>query len=110
VDDIVAVALVTASGDRRFILTWGRVQANVDPEPLEQLVLRHSSKFGVEATEAQVCFTLQEASTEPYFYECLFAMARKAIPEDRHAWKRDTDLRMQDGYELYYCGAPPAPD
>lgn len=110
VEDIVAVELTTASGARRYVLTWGRVQSNVDPEPLAQLVLRFASKFGVKAVGARVCFSLHEARDAPYFYEGLFDFARTPVPEDLRAWKRDIDARMQQGYELYYCGAPEGPD
>ncbi|MGZ6897309.1 MAG: hypothetical protein ACXVJZ_07715 [Acidimicrobiia bacterium] len=108
-DDIVAVELQLPSGERRYVLTWGRVHHNVDPRPLEALVLRKASKFGLgDAVSATVCWSLQDASSETYFYECLAELtAQWAEPrDDWTTWKAEGAARMEDGYELFYLGEP----
>ncbi len=73
VEDVVAVAVDVDDGTTRFFITWGRIQSTVDPQPLEELVLRHAAGFDLGGTpvRARLCDTLQEARNEPYFFEAL---------------------------------------
>ena len=109
-DQIVAVAVELADRSKRFYLTWGRIQHAVDPEPLEQLVLKHCSgdDLGGEPINARVCLTLQEAVHAPYFYEGFFSFCQDPLPsEDEYeAWRARMNQRMQQGEELYYLGNP----
>lgn len=107
-EDIVAVALELESGSRLYVLTWGRIQDPVDPAPLEQLVFEQSVNrvFGEKLIRARLCRSLQEASQEPFFYECFFSMCQKKIPfgDDYPQWRKEIDDRMRSGKELYYLG------
>jgi hypothetical protein len=107
---IVAVAVSLENRQRRYFLTWGRIQDVVDGAPLEAIVLKHASKFalGGTARSARVCLTLREAARQPYFYECFFEMAQRRIPSGKGfaAWKRAVDRRMRRGMELYFLGKP----
>ena len=109
-EDIVAVAVHLGNGQKRYFLTWGRIQSSVACEPLEALVLKHAQGFdlGGVPKKARVCDTLQEASRQPYFYEGLFAMSQKGIPIGKGypAWKKKIDQLMKRGKELYYLGKP----
>lgn len=108
-EELIAVRLTLASGEQRFVVTWGRNQDAVDPGPVEQIVLERSSGFslGSEAVRAEVCATLQEARDQPYFFEALFDFSHRRIPDDGHeAWRSEIDRRMRAGKELYYLGRP----
>lgn len=64
VDDIVAVEVVLVGGSKRYFLTFGRIQHNVDPAPLTALVLGIANTFplGGEPVAANVCATIREAA------------------------------------------------
>jgi hypothetical protein len=108
-EDIVAVEVELENGQRRYFLTWGRIQHAVEPAFLEQLVLEQSSRFslGGKAVRARLCLSLQDAAREPYFYENFFSMCQKKIPfgeETYWVWKKEIDEKMKSGKELYYLG------
>ncbi len=107
-EDIVAVEVELENGQRRYFLTWGRIQDVVDPEPLEQLVLEQSTGFdlGGAAVSARLCLSLQEASREPYFYEYFFTMCQQKIPFGNRydPWRKQMNKKMKQGKELYYLG------
>lgn len=107
-EDIVAVAVELRNGQKRYFMTWGRSQEAVACGPLEAIVLHHATRFdlGGLPKRARVCATLQEASRQPYFFECFFAMSRKRIPSrnGHAAWKKSIDKLMRRGKELYYLG------
>jgi hypothetical protein len=110
VEDVVAVAIVLASGERRHVITWGRIQDAVDPAPLQALVLRHASRFalGGDAVAAEVCPSLQSARDEPYFFEALVRFGMRSIPfgDGYDDWRDEVAERMEQGKELYYLGRP----
>ena len=105
-DEVVAVALELSSGERRYVITWGRIQATVDTEPLEALVLHHAGSLdlGGVAVSAHVCDSLQEARGERYFYEALVEFAREGRADDWEAWRKRVEEEMADGRHLYYLG------
>jgi hypothetical protein len=109
-DHLVAIAVELEGGATRFYMTWGRIQRAVDPEPLEQLVLRYCMRndLGGNPLKARMCRTLQEASHAPYFYEALFSFSQTHIPfgERYQTWRSELNERMQRGEELYYLGNP----
>lgn len=109
-EDIVAIAVELEDGNKRFFLTWGRIQDGVDPTSLELLVLKHSSRFslGGKPIKASLCESLQEAAHEPYFFEAFFKMCQKTIPFGDHydVWRTEMNEKMQAGKELYYLGNP----
>jgi hypothetical protein len=109
-EDIVAVRVDLEDGAHRFFLTWGRIQDIVDPEPLERLIFDHCKSFdlGGIPKKACVCYTLQEAVSAPYFYECFFTMVQQRIPSGKKytKWLKQMDKKMRVGQELYYLGNP----
>lgn len=82
VEDIVAVEVRLADGQRRYFLTWGRIQDPVDPRPLAEAVLRNSSAFALDGVpvSASVLHDLRAAATAPHFLECFFQMCQRPIP------------------------------
>jgi hypothetical protein len=61
---------------------------------------------------ATVCDSLQEASRERYFYECLTAMQQvmPASGAEFWLWADRVSKAVLRGEELYYCGLPKPPD
>lgn len=112
-EDIVAVRLNLDNGDARYFLTWGRLPEAVDPAPLERLVLNAATRFSLGGTpvSAQLCATLQEAASEPYFFENFFKMCQRRIPfgPEYKAWAAETLQRLEAGKELYYLGRKASP-
>jgi len=111
-EDIIAVEVKLGSGGVRYFLTWGRVQDTVDPTPVEELVLRESSRFDLrgKAVSARLCRSLQEAASQPYFFESFFAMCRVStvFGPDYEDWRSRTNRAMLDGSELYFLGVADA--
>jgi hypothetical protein len=114
-ENVIAIRAKTDQGQARYWLTWGRLFDAVDPEPMIAAVrphLRWSDRHG-EIVEITVCRSLQEASTQPYFYEGLFWLGQTHIPpgDGYEDWKRTKRDRLADGRELFYLGDPgPSPD
>jgi len=108
VDDVVAVAVTLESGERRYFMTWGRIQDKVDPEPLEALILEHASRvdLGGTASSAEVCSSLAAAAAEPYFHEALLSFAWSPIPfgEGYQEWRMEREAAMREGRDIYYLG------
>jgi hypothetical protein len=107
-EEIVAVAVALANGQKRYFLTWGRIQDSVDTKPLEDLILTHAVAYdlGGRPTKAYVCESLQAAAGEPYFYEGLcYLIARRGAPNISEA-KRNSRLSklMKQGKGFYYLG------
>jgi hypothetical protein len=79
--DVIAVAVRLDNGCRYFT-TWGRVHDPVDPDPIAHVVLRNAHRYDLGGTpvSAEVCWSLQEASDEPYFHEALVEFASEREP------------------------------
>ena len=107
-EDIVAVAVTTDLGRVCYFLTWGRIQDAVDPGPVEEIVLRVAASHRTPGrpVSAEMCFSLQEASSAPYFYEYFLGFCQKRIPFGRsyRRWRRTMDRRMRDGHEIASVG------
>jgi hypothetical protein len=107
----VAIAVELDDGSERFFLTWGRIQDSVDPKMIEELVLKASERFNLswKPRASRLCFTLQEASNAPYFYECFFTMCQTLIPlgqQTYEPWRQKMNDEMQKGRQLWYLGQP----
>jgi hypothetical protein len=107
-EDIVAVEVKLTTGERRHFLTWGRIQDNVDPAPLAELVLKRANHFAIdgEPASARVLWSLHPATEAPYFYEYFFGMSQERIPyDDSHeAWRKKIAEEMETGKWIYYLG------
>lgn len=108
-DDYVAVCVKLKRGGSRFFLTFGRLFDVVDGTELESLVLKHAAQFalGGEPVKAEVCYSLNDASSAPYFYEALLVLIRYGPPPDARkwkTWKRVMTESIRNGNMLMYCG------
>jgi hypothetical protein len=115
-EDVVAVEVQLVGGGSRYVITWGRIQDEVDPTQLEALVLAHSRRLdlGGTAERARVCFSLREAAdsgSAPYFYEGLLDFAHRPIPfgAGYEHWRAERAAAMAADREIYYCGKPNEP-
>ena len=112
VDSIIAVRVRLDSGADRYFLTWGDLGANrCWPGDVERAVLRASVGYALGGTpvDARVCDTLQAASGERYFYECLVALQQQmpaAAGKKFTAWTNKITAAVLRGEELYYLGTP----
>lgn len=107
-DNVAAVALKLSDGGTRYFLVY---EIDLDAGTVEAAVLKAAkrSDFGGPPLEATVCTTLQEASGEPYFFECLFEMTRDAVPPSswKYArWKRRVARDIDEGRGLWFLGRP----
>lgn len=107
-DDIVAVEVTTDTGAVTYFLTWGRIQDQVDTEPLESLVMSVVGKFATPGAgvSARVCDSLQEASSAPYFFEHYFGFCQQLIPfgDGYDRWRSKMDELMRAGKEIAGVG------
>jgi hypothetical protein len=112
VEEIIAVRVRLDTGADRYFLTWGRLGANRPwPGDIERAVLKAAAHFSLGGTpmDAYVCDTLQEASGERYFYECLFDIQRRMPAESKKkftAWADKMTTAVLRGEELSYLGRP----
>jgi hypothetical protein len=108
VEDIVAVEVRLADGQRRHFLTWGRVQDTVDPKPLAEVVLRNAHRFslGGDPASARVLRDLRPAASAPYFSECFFQMCQRPIPygPEYERWRERVAAEQEEGNALWYLG------
>jgi hypothetical protein len=107
VEDIVAIKVVGQSGRKHFFLTWGRIFDSIDGKPLLAAVRPNLRQWGVYKTRSlQVCCSLQEAASEPYFYEALFMMAQERIPfgPKYKSWQSRKRKEIRKGKEIWYLG------
>ena len=94
-------------------MTWGRIFDAVDPARTEALVLRYASgcSLGGQAMSAEMCWSLQDARDETYFYEAVANYAaqlagRPTDPAGRARWTEGRAAAMEQGREIYYLGLP----
>ena len=108
VEDLVAVEVELDNGEKRYFVTWGRVQDEVDPSPLEALVIRFAARCVQRpVVGARVCL-LREAHAGPYLLEALFEFSRKRPPRKGkyERWRREMARRMEAGNDIYFLGNP----
>ena len=114
-DSIIAIRVTLESSEQRYFLTWGDLGPHRPwPGDIERTVLADSLRWdlGGVPVDARKCDSLQEASGERYFFECLTSMqgqmprtARSFAP-----WADKMTAAVERGEQLYYCGRPKGPD
>jgi len=112
VDSIIAVRVTLGSGENRYFLTWGDLGSNrAWPGDIERAVLTASARWAVGGTPvaARVCDSLQDASGERYFYECLIRMQQEmpaATGRKFATWADVMTAAVLRGEELHFLGVP----
>lgn len=89
------------------MITWGRIFDAVDAASLLEAVTPHLSQFGLrDYSDVFLCYSLAEASDQPYFYEALFNFSRQEIPfgEGYEAWREEKRRKILSGKDIYYLG------
>ena len=86
----------------------------MDYDAVEAVVLKavKQSDYGGTPLTATVCKTLHDASSQPYFFEALFDMARDAVSPGTRGygrWRRRIAREMSDGREIWFLGHPTQP-
>ncbi len=109
-DDIVAVRAETDAGQVGFWLTWARVFDAIDPDPMIAAIrphLRLVDQRG-ELAQVRVCLSLQEAASQPYFYEGMWSLGQTKIPfaSGYEEWKAEKRMLLSEGRDLCYLGDP----
>jgi hypothetical protein len=116
VDAIIAVRVRLESGADRYFLTWGELGSNRPwPGDIGRAVLASSLQWATGGTPvaARVCDSLQAASGERYFYECLSRMQQlMPAPASRkfRTWADAMTEAVLRGEQLYFLGIPEAQD
>ncbi len=107
-EQLIAVAVDLESAERCYFLTVSA--AGDDDQAIVDLVLAHSRKFalGARITRTEVCYSLQDAANEPYFYECLSALSIQLAKhfDSRMGWSASCKADARAGKLLLYCGNP----
>src|SRR4051794_40568814 len=104
-EDIVAIKAVDKSGKKHFFLTWGRTFDRVDPEPLLAAVRPNLPQWGLHHVRSlELCYSLQDASSAPYFYEAFFMMSQERIPfgPKYKSWQAAKRKRISTGKNIWY--------
>ena len=103
-----AVEVRLADGQRRYFLTWGRIQDQTDPRPLAEIVLRNAraSALHGDPVSARVLWDLRPAVSAPYFRECFFQMCQRPIPygSGYEPWRERIAAEQEEGKSLWYLG------
>ena len=89
------------------LITWGRIFRSVDESKLLEVIKNNLSQFGItEPYSVEVCYTLQEVSSFPYFYEALFDFSQRIIPDGKKykPWQRKMAKALLQGEEIYFLG------
>ena len=106
--DIVAVEVRLVSGERRYFLTWGRIQDSVDPGPVAAVVLRNAHRFAIdgEPESARLLWTLHPAVDTPGFWDAFFDMCQPGKVGTRRfsRWRKKIAELQEQGKEIWYLG------
>ncbi len=106
-----AVRVFLDTGEARYFLTWGRIYDPVDSSKTAEVVLAFAKNcsLGGGPIASEICYSLQEASNEEYFYESLFDMAISRGPKfgiNYEKWVEAKRVNMESGRDIWYLGKP----
>ena len=88
-------------------MTWGRLFDAVDPDSLLDAVKPHLRQFELQNfSDIFLCYTLSEASDQPYFYGSLFNFSRNAMPHIKgyKKWCKEKKRNILGGKDISYLG------
>ena len=104
----VAIEVTTDQRKSYFFLTWGLIQDEVDPGPLEELAVLAAEHFSLvgRPVKARICLSLKEAAKQQYFFEALLTFAQERIPsgDEHEEWRLRKRRAMAEGREFYFLG------
>lgn len=88
-------------------LTWGRVFGRTESEKLLNIIKTHLDTFNIHNLDTiEICATLQDVATYPYFYENFFMLCQEKIPFGAHykQWQEEKRKAIIEGKEIYFLG------
>lgn len=103
-EDLIAISVTLATGGTRYFMSFGKSFWRKSLNEICGIVLREAQGFalGGEPVSAQPCYSLQDASHSPYFFEqYAYLVARLAQGDDDRIHDE-----LMDGQHLYYLGKP----
>ena len=106
-EDLVAIRVTHEDGSLHYLMTWGRIFDVVDEAALLDAVTPHLSMFGLgKFSDIFICYSLSEASDQPYFYEGLFNFSTQGIPFGKgyKKWRKEKKRNILGGKDIYYLG------
>ena len=106
-EDIISIKVVINGSQKKFFLTWGRIFSPLDEEYIIEIMKKYLPNFGIRYyKEISICESLQECSSERYFFENLFIMSQEKIPfgVKYKQWKISMAKKMKQGKEIYFLG------
>ena len=106
-EDIVGIKFEDKKMGEGAFLTWGRLFDEVDESELLDLIKKHLPNWNINNLESiEVCYSLQEVSDQPYFYECLIKFIQEPIPYGAKykAWKKKKKKALLEGKDIYFMG------
>ncbi len=118
-EDFIAVAVRHTNGQVNYFLTLGKFWWQLELKEIAAAVLARTSGFALdgEPHSAEVCYSLTEASSSPYFFEHLLALARIPLPDYGRMSREEAECAAEaihaevlEGSHLYFCGSQQAFD
>ncbi len=110
-DNYIAVCVELENKQHRYFLTFGRIFDPVNGDKLCEIILHYASRYALGGVpkKAQICYSLNDASHAPYFYECLMQLYEFKCPVDKRKmkkWKSEMKKMILKGEMIMYCGDP----
>lgn len=105
-DDIVAIKVIDKKYGEGGFITWGRLFHIIDDKELLDVIKKHYSRWGNDLESIELCYSLNEISHIPYFYEALIRIIQEPIPfgPKYGAWVRKKQKALLEGKEIYFAG------
>ena len=106
-EPLLAIALKFSSGEMNFFLTLGKPFHRRRLDEMAKWIFERSNNFALDGDpqEAEVCYSLLDASQEPYFFEAVVSLGdvikQVKTKKDWERIKRECDK----GHHLYFLGS-----
>lgn len=105
--DIVAIKVQDKKYGEGGFITWGRLYHAINDKELLEVIKKHYSRWGSDLESIELCYSLQEISHLPYFYESLIRFTPEfPIPsgEEYKIWAKQKKSSLDKGHEISFCG------
>lgn len=106
-EPVVAVAVRLANGRVNYFLTLGKQFHRRRLWEIAMWVLEKCDAFCLDGTplEAEICYSLHDASTEPYFYEQYLQLIMTVASTQSDADRVRVRAELEKGNHLYFLGS-----
>jgi hypothetical protein len=103
---VLAVAIKMTNGCVNYFLTVGKPLHRKPLWEIAKWVLEHSGAYALDGVpeEAEICYSLSDAASEPYFYEQYLEIIR-TISTMFNADEYEFSKELQGGKYLYFLGS-----